>query len=229
MGRELKAKEFRWVFLALLAPLLFLGFSPGSKWTIGASAEWSNGNYTFAGGTHPGALLLSGITIVLYLWLLRSKVSAGAPTTQAFFRRPVAALIDFVLAIVATAPIFGIVPMLAEWRQTGSFAWNLERTTYFAGDKYVIGATSLLAIAMLMTYFALPLLLGKPSPGACILGYQIVPDDGFEMTPLIALGRGALDFVSLCEIYGTLFGILKRKRGSYWVDRFFHTHAIQLK
>jgi hypothetical protein len=49
------------------------------------------------------------------------------------------------------------------------------------------------------------------------------------MTLLIAIGRAALDFVSLCEFRTALFSLIRRKRSPYWVDRFFHTHAIQLK
>ena len=87
----------------------------------------------------------------------------------------------------------------------------------------------LLMFATVIVYFAWPLVLGKPSPGACIAGYQVVPDEGIVMTPLLALGRTALGFVSVAGFFVAPFIARDRKAGKYWLDTVFRTHAIKLK
>jgi hypothetical protein len=196
---------------------------------FGESAEWSNCNYRYAGGTNPWMLILSFLVIGLYLWLMRSSVAEAGTPMPTVVRRYLAFFMDFCIAMLAVGPVVGLIPTLAEWGRTGEFEWSFERTTYFNGDGIVIAGSVLLIFIALALYFACPLVLAKPSPGSCIAGYQIVADEGRKITFRIAMGRIALGFVSLCAFYIAPFIARDRKKGKYWVDAVFGTRAIRLK
>ena len=76
----MKPTELRWMFIAVLAVLLFVAFWSG-PFDFGVSESWTNGSYRFAAGTHPGALALSVLILFLYILLLFSEPIG--PTTLA--------------------------------------------------------------------------------------------------------------------------------------------------
>jgi hypothetical protein len=211
--------------VALLVPLSVFSVVSDSSITFGASAEWSNGNYRYAGGTNPWLLVLSFLVIGLYLWFMRSSVAELGSPMPTVVRRYLAFWMDFCIAMLAVCPVVGLIPTLAEWGRTGEFEWNFERTTYVDGDGIVIAISILLMFIALAFYYALPLVLARPSPGSCVAGYQIVADEGRKITFPIAVGRIALGFVSLCAFYIAPFIARDRKRGKYWVDAVFGTRA----
>ncbi len=54
----MNAKELRWLFGAVIAALIVI-VNISEPATYGVSQEWTNGDYRFAGGTHPVALTLA--------------------------------------------------------------------------------------------------------------------------------------------------------------------------
>jgi uncharacterized RDD family membrane protein YckC len=224
-----QARHFRWIFLAALTLPLALTFSSSPGVTFGASLESTNGNYHFAGGTNLWLLIFSLLIVGLYLLLMYSSVAEGALPLPGVFRRYVSFWLDFMLAIFAVAPIVGLIPTFTEWRRTGEFAWNFERTDAAPGDGWLAALCVLLMFAALIFYFAWPLLRRRPSPGACIAGYQVIADDGVRLTVASAVGRTLLGFISLCCFYIAPFIGRDRKRGKFWLDRFFGTRAVRLR
>ena len=223
----MNAKHFRWIFLPIALALTVWSYFPDQP-IIGASAEWINGNYRFAGGTDPWLIVLATVIIGLYLLLQYSTVDGLGQPLPGVFRRFVAFWLDFILAVIAMAPIMGIVPMLLEWRRTGEFAWNFERETPAFYDWWVSGTLVLVLFAGLAFYNAWPIIRRRPTPGTCIMGYQVIADEGVTLTLGKALLRTLLGFISVCTAYLAPFIFRDRKKGKFWLDRVFRTHAIKL-
>jgi hypothetical protein len=225
----MKTRHFRWVFLAALMPFVVLGFV-GQPLSLGASAEWSDGNYRFAGGTEPWALAYSFLLIVLYLFMLfYSELGEQGLPLPGVFRRFIAFWLDFALAMMLFAPILGIVPTVTEWKRTGVFEWSFERTTYVPSDGLIVICGVLLTFVGLVSYYTWPLLCRIPSPGACIMGYQIVPDEGVTLTTRMALLRTLLGFVATAGWPIAPLVARDKGKGKFWLDKVFRTRAVKLK
>jgi uncharacterized RDD family membrane protein YckC len=224
----MKVSELRWLFVAVVAALLFMSFR-GEPMHLGVSAEWTNGRYRFAGGTTTGALALAGLIIGLYLLLMYAPPARLGQPLPGVFRRLVAFWLDFILAMAAVAPILGVLPALTEWRRTGVFEWNFERTNPAPGDGLLATIGVVLCFAALVFYYALPLIRGRPSPGACIAGYQIVPENGTTLSLRTAVLRTLLGFFAVCSFYLAPFIARDRKNGKFWLDKVFGTRAVRLK
>lgn len=227
LSHNMRTKDFRWLFLAVVAALLIIGNVRGPE-TLGVFYGWTNGRYSFGGGTAPWALALSVVTIVLYLALMYSAPGEEGQPLPGVFRRFVAFWLDFLLATMTVAPMMGILPMLTEWKRTGVFQWDFERTTQFPGDGMVAAIVLPLFFAALVAYYVLPLMCGKPSPGSCILGYQVLPEEGRTLRLWRAIGRTLVGFVALCLAWLAPFLDRDRKHGQFWLDKAFRTRAIKL-
>jgi uncharacterized RDD family membrane protein YckC len=223
----MKVRKIRWLFIAALTALLIVSFVYELP-TIGALAEWTNGRYRFAGGTAPLSLAYALLVIGLYLLLMYASPSDVGEPLPGVFRRFVAFLLDFMLAMSAVAPILGVLPALTEWRRTGVFAWNFERTTPAPEDTLLATIGLVFCSVGLGFYYALPLIRGRPSPGACIVGYQIIPDEGTTISFRTALLRTLLGFIAVCSAYLAPFVARDRKKGKFWLDRVFGTRAVKL-
>jgi uncharacterized RDD family membrane protein YckC len=221
-------KGLRWLFLAVLAVVLFIGLM-SEPVTFGISQQWINGRYSFAGGTHPVALTLAAIIVLLYLLLMFAPQAMLGNPFPGVFRRFVAFWLDFIFAMVVIGSIIGTLPTLTEWERTAAFQWNFERTVHASGDGWLAAGGAILLIAGLLFYYAFPLIRQRPTPGACITGYQIVPDDGITMTTGTAILRALLGFIAVCAAYLAPFVSRDRKKGKFWLDAVFSTRALTLK
>jgi uncharacterized RDD family membrane protein YckC len=224
----MRAKHFKWLFVGLLLVLLFVGIvvEPTS---IGVWAQWSDNHYLFGGGTQPWAIAFAALVIGLYLLLMYSQpVGVGKPL-PGVVRRFVAFWLDFVLAILAVAPIFGVLPALTEWRRTGVFKWVFERPNAAPGDGLLIASQALVISVALVFYYAFPLLRRRPSPGTCIVGYQVVADAGTTLALRAAILRTLLGFIALCVAYLAPFIERDSKNGKFWLDKVFGTRAVMLQ
>lgn len=223
----MKVKQFRLIFIGAFAALVILGCVTKLP-TMGASAEWTNGRYRFAGGTTPWALAYALLVISLYILLMYASPSKRGPALPGVFRRFVAFWLDFVLAMFVLAPMIGILPTIIEWRRTGVFAWNFERTTPAPSDILLASIALVFCSISLVLYYALPLIRRRPSPGGCIVGYQIIPDEGTSLTFRTAVLRTLVGFVAVCGAYLAPFVARNRKQGKFWLDKIFDTRAVVL-
>jgi uncharacterized RDD family membrane protein YckC len=87
----------------------------------------------------------------------------------------------------------------------------------------------MICIAGLLFYYAFPLTRRRPSPGACIAGYQIVSDDGLTMIVRTAIMRSLLGFIAAGAAYLAPFVARDRKKGKFWLDAVFDTRALTLR
>lgn len=144
------------------------------------------------------------------------------------FSRFIAFWLDFFIAMAMTAPIVGLIPTIFEWKRTGVFAWNFERTEGASGDGFVVVASILLTTIALLFYFAAPLVLRRPTPGSSIMGYQIIADDEQALSLVTALKRTALGFIAACSFWRAFNGERKPEQGKFWLDKKFATRAVKL-
>ena len=154
--------------------------------------------------------------------------SLGEPLPSVL-RRFVSLWLDLFLAMMAISPIMGILPALTEWRRTGTFHWSFTRTVHAPGEGWLTAVGALFVIAGLIFYFAFPLIRRRPSPGTCITGYQVVPDEGTTMTPRTAVLRTLLGFIAACVAYLAPFIARDRVKGKFWLDAVFETRALTLQ
>jgi RDD family len=223
----MKTSDFRWPFLAVLIALLILGnlVDPTS---LGISVYSSNGNYRIVGGTALWAIGFSIVIGTLYFWLMYAPLGQLTTPLPGIIRRWFAFWIDFILAIMATAPILGLIGLLSEWRRTGVFAWNFERTTPAPSDKVTVTLMFILLPIALMAYYVFPLLRHRPSPGSCVAGYQITSADESPMTVRRATLRALVGFLAVATPYLAPFIARDRMRGQFWLDAVFRTRAVKL-
>jgi hypothetical protein len=74
-------------------------------------------------------------------------------------------------------------------------------------------------------YYAIPLVRRRPSPGSCILGYQIVPDHEGTISVGIAVLRTFLGFIAVCL---APFTARDQSKAKFWLDKLFGTRAVRL-
>lgn len=221
----MKVRHVRWLLFTVLPILLVLDFVTSPR-VVGMSEQWSNDQYRFAGGTAPLGLAIGALVFGLYLLLMYADPAELGPPFSGVFRRFVAFWMDFIVAMTVMAPVLGVIVALIEWRRTGVFQWAFERETQAPDDRILAPAgTALVAVAVVF-YYALPLLRRRPSPGACIAGYQVIPDDGVTMTLRTALLRTLLGFIALCVAYLAPFIQRDSKNGKFWLDKVFGTRAV---
>jgi len=224
---QMNARCMRWFLVGLLLFLIFAAILSGPK-TIGASVTWSDGDYRFAGGTDPWSLIFAALIFASYLTLMMAEPAESGEALPGVFRRFVAFWIDFVLAMLVCAPVFGILVALREWQRTGAFQWFFERGTPAPGDLSLSIVGSLVIFVVLAFYYAIPLTRRRPSPGACITGYQVVSDEDGALALGEAMRRTMLGIFALCVWPLTLFIARDRKRGKIWPDRACRTRAVLL-
>jgi uncharacterized RDD family membrane protein YckC len=108
------------------------------------------------------------------------------------------------------------------------FAWNFERTTSTPADVPLVVFLVLVASAAMLLYYAIPLVRFRPSPGACVLGYQVLPEPGEHLTLSRSLYRASLGFIAVCAAYVAPFVGRDQKKGKFWLDKMFRTRAVLL-
>jgi RDD family protein len=225
----MSVKHIRWSFIGLLGLVTFLAILLPAPVTMGASSTWTNGNYRFAGGTHPAALVLATLFTSLYFALMVIAPPEMGGARPGVVRRFFAFWLDFIIAMMVIGPTFGILATIAEWRWTGIFVWMFERETTAPTDILLTTGGALLVFVLLLFYFVIPLVRRRPSPGSCITGYQIISDAGESLTLGKAISRTILGFVAMSMWPLTPFIARQRKKGKVWFDGAFSTHAVILR
>jgi RDD family protein len=223
----MKIGNLRWLLAGLVALCVCMAFVKAPA-TLGVSAELSNGQYQLSGGTQPWALALAVLIICSYLALLYAEPSEDRRPLPGVFRRLIASWLDLYLAMMAFAPILGLVVSVTEWRRTGIFEWSFERDYSVASDWLLALGGGALSMVVLVLYFAWPLVRRMPSPGACIVGYQVVADDGTSLSLGKAVQRTLLGFVALSAWFLAPFVARERGKGKFWLDKVFDTRAVRI-
>jgi hypothetical protein len=226
--QQTKAKQIRWLFVGSLVAFGILWGGDADDSIIGVSQKWANGSYLIESGTSPWAITYSFVTVGFYVLLMSARPCECGQNLPGVFRRLVAFSLDFVIGGTVITPILALLPTLLEWRHTGWFKWHFVRATPAFGDDLATDIGLLLALIALLLYYTLPLTFGKPSPGSCIVGYQIVPDEGQRLEFSKAMTRTLYGFTAVLFACFAPFVARDREKGKFWLDRLFRTHAVIL-
>lgn len=223
----MKARDFRW-FLLVYSVLLIVAMNLRSDETVGISANWTNGDYSFRAGSAPWAIAFAVVGIGLYVALTMSKVDTSERPLPDLFRRWIAGIIDFVWALIIPGAFVGLVAVLIEYKRTGVSEWLVDRQESQPSDWLAIVFVLLLVFVIMPAYFALSWWSGKPTPGSCICNFRVAVDKGCCLPLRKAVLRALLGAMALlawpCWI---LAYWLKRDKaaGKFWLDAIFQTHA----
>jgi hypothetical protein len=219
-----KAISLRWLSLAYFA-LVLAATEIRARELAGAGPTWLDGNYGFEAGALPWSLAIGILGAGLLFALISSSGRTITKPMPHLFLRWIAGWIDWILAFVAPTPFAGLTFVWIEYRRTGVFRWLSQSQEPTTLQMNII---VLFIFSFFVLYFAVPWWLGKPTPGACILGYRITADEGSRLTFGKAIFRVLLGCVAL---FGWSSWILSyflkrdRGRGKFWLDAVFKTHA----
>jgi len=221
-------KVLRWLFIVALTATVIAGLVSSPKALGFSSTETidSHGDrFEFEAGTSPWAIVWIGPLISLYFLLMKAPNASPGQPLPGVIRRYGAFWLDFILLMIITGPIVGIPPILSEWRRTGVFQWQIERTFSVPSDSLNELYAFLFIVIVFVVYEALPLTLGKPSPGECMCGYQILSDYPRPIRWNSALLRALVGFAAAVGGPIALFYNRDPTRGKIWIDKYFDTHA----
>jgi uncharacterized RDD family membrane protein YckC len=115
-----------------------------------------------------------------------------------------------------------------EWRRTGNFEWTFSRDISAPYDGWLSAILILESFIAMALYFAVPLVRARPTPGSCVMGYQILSDDGGGLTFVAAMKRACFGFWAVCGAYFVGFARRDKKNGKFWLDLKFGTRAVML-
>jgi len=219
-----KASSLRWFILAYFAMLLAAAEFRSLK-LGGLGPPWLDGNYGFEAGAPPWSLVIGFLGAGLLIALISGSVEKTARPMPHLFRRWIAGWIDWILAFLAPTPFAGLVFVWIEYRRTGVFSWLSQSQEPSALQLNII---FLFIFCFFFLYFAIPWWLGKPTPGACILGFRVVADEGSRLTFGRAIYRVLLGCVALFGWPSWILSFfLKRDKasGKFWLDVACKTHA----
>lgn len=219
----MKTANLRWFSVAYFV-LIVAAIESRAHKLAGAGPTWLDGNYGFEAGALPSSLAIGILGTVLLIALTLAPVATTRPMPH-LFRRWVAAWIDWILAFVLPTPFAGLAFAWNEYQRTGIFRWISQSPEPTTAQ---LGTITLFIISTMVLYFAIPWRLGKPTPGACILGDRISPDDGSQLTFGGAILRVLLGSVALLAWPSWILSFfVKRNRsaGKFWVDEVCKTHA----
>jgi uncharacterized RDD family membrane protein YckC len=216
----MNVRHFRWVILPLVVVAGGFAFLSHLPYTLGFSAGTStDAGFHISAGSAPWALEASAVYLLVYLLLMFAPQAQLGEQLTGWWRRFSAFWIDFLFLMTILAPTIGFIPVYMEWRRTGVYVWAFKRVSPAPGDTVTIAITTVLMIVMFLSYFVLPLVRARPSPGTCVMGFQIVRDDGGEFSLATALKRTVAGFTFLGD----------RHRPVARIDSWFGTHAARLK
>jgi uncharacterized RDD family membrane protein YckC len=219
-----KAISLRWLSLAYFALVLAATEIRAHK-LAGAAPTWLDGNYGFEAGALPWSLAVGILGLSLLFALISSSGGKTTGPMPHLFRRWIAGWIDWILAFVVPTPFAGLAFAWIEYRRTGVFKWISQSPE--PSDPQ-LGAIALFIFLSSVLYYAIPWWLGKATPGACIFGYRVSPDEGSRLTLVSAIMRVLLGSVALLAWPSWILSFfLKRNRsaGKFWLDAAFKTHA----
>ncbi|HEY3645002.1 MAG TPA: RDD family protein [Gammaproteobacteria bacterium] len=187
-----------------------------------------NGYTSYGASSDPALLLISPLLIVLYLWVMRSPTVGGRNFVVAgIWRRFWSFLVDFLFAMFVVAPWMGLVALLVEAGHTGHFEWVVQRQPAQDGDGSLASLLLLPGMVLLLSYFVLPLSLGRATPGSVLLGIEVRTDSGKPLPFLTALGRTVLSYLAVCGCFISIPMALCDPEKRMWQDKACDTRVVQ--
>jgi hypothetical protein len=186
---------------------------------IGFSYYQSGENVHVNASSHTILLIWAVLVGCVYVALLKQRARTDLTGNARIARRFAAYLIDFITVVVAIGSTGAIIPLLAEARRVGHFAWSFQRDYTVPTDgniSYLVFS----GIAILLLYAIYPLTKGRQTIGEYVFRIKVFPPAGVEarFTWIDALVRVLFLGAGLAFWPYTLWKGIDRN-GRTWYDR----------
>jgi uncharacterized RDD family membrane protein YckC len=222
-----KVKWLKITFYFVL--VLSLGFLFSTDMGMMGYQLASGGGKTVVGGSaNPVSLFWAVVFIMLYVVLLQSKDfrvdMSGIPSRR---RRIAAFLIDGYFVSIPLVAISSFIAIELEARRTGQFKWWFVRD-YGVDSDWILVLLIFLIMALMLLYFAIPLIKGKSNTiGYYLMGLVVVDENGkAKKFPVsFAIKRS---FYKVFGLIFSLFELFKEKdaQGRFWHDKRLGTRVM---
>jgi hypothetical protein len=187
---------------------------------VGMTLAIKDGNAQVSAGSQPIIVLWTAIAVALVAALMIRNTNPAIVGLPAWGRRVAGFVIDFEFSMVALASLAAHGLLGLEAARTGRFMWNFQR--HFAAVKtdYLLGDLAvLLFMALMIFYFAFPLINGRQTVGCFIMGIKVTLPFGEEgcFTFRAAMRRTFYAFRGMCSVFERGWG--RDEQGRTWWDR----------
>jgi len=211
--------------LLRLVSLMFVGLSVVFIYSfdgrqVGGSMTWKDGNTFISAGSDPTMLIWAVLSIALFVVLMVRKPSTVAEGIPSRKRRIMAVVIDLWFSALALVSIMSPVPLWIEAARTGHFSWYFQRN-YSVNTDILSELLVPLGWALVILYFAFPLMRGRQTLGCFIMRLRVAPPFGDEgsFTLKAALMRTYYAFIGLVTLTLLTRNRERDDQGRTWYDR----------
>ncbi|MFI5097519.1 MAG: RDD family protein [Candidatus Acidiferrales bacterium] len=211
-------------FLRLVS-LIFVGLSVVFIYAldvrqIGGSMTWKDGNTFICAGSDPTTLIWAALSTALFVVLMVRKPSAVSEGVPSRKRRILAVVIDLWFSALAVVSVTSLIPLWVEAARTGHFSWYFQRD-YSVPADILSGLAGLLCWALIILYFAFPLMIARQTVGCFIMRLRVAPPFGDEgsFTFKAALMRTYYAFIGLVTLTLLTRNRERDEQGRTWYDR----------
>jgi len=213
------------VFLTTL--LLFYCTTYFSGGNAGITSHCYNGDCFVMASTSLFSIVC-GVILGLYAILFpRQKSISDKPLEVGIWRRFGAFLVDFIVVLTVATPLLTLPLILAEYYETGIFAWSFQRDFSRTTDNVIIIPSALSFFFFLSFYFYKFHMTGQPTLGQYILGFRVTGNDN-DVKKGEAASRVVLSFVGLCIWPISVLHALYNGK-EFWWDEFSNTKVERIK
>ncbi len=218
-----------WMVGRLLALLVLVGTVALSASLagdyVGVSSSCVNGDCIVGASSSPGSVMISLAIIGFVVFQPEWKSQIDTSRAVGVWRRFGAFFIDFLLVLLAVAPLTTLPMLFAEAAHTGEFHWSFIRDFGRPNDTLFVLPAVLLGFASLYFYFFYLPWKSKQTVGEYILGFKIVAASGQGFSPNYAL-RPMMSFIGLCAWPVSVFLALRNEDKRFWWDTKSRTRAV---
>ena len=192
---------------------------------IGASSSCVNDECIVGASSSLGSVVISIAIIGMLIFSPKLKTEVDPTRIVGVWRRLGAFYIDFLLVLLAIAPITVLPMLIAEAGHTGDFQWSFTRKFARPNDTIFVLPAVLLTFAALYFYFFYHPWKRKQTVGEYILGFKIIAESDRGLGPSFGL-RPMISFIGLCAWPISLFFALRKDDKRFWWDTESRTRAV---
>jgi len=165
---------------------------------IGVTLQQQNGYYLMQAGSSLAAVFVSVLMIPFtFLYKAKDKPKISNKPVN-LWRRFLALLIDFLMALVIIGPLLALPALIIESQNTQSFSWYFTRDWPRESDMLVTLFAVIPGMIWTLIYLSFPPAKGKQTFGQYLMGYRISAYKGSKITFKRALLRNVFGFLVLC-------------------------------
>ncbi len=195
---------------------------------IGASSSCINDKCIVGGGASIGSLIVSAAIITFLFLRPNQPIVIDADAVVGVRRRLGAFFLDFVLVLLAVAPIVALPLLIVEASYTGEFEWYFVRKFARPSDALLILPSVLASFAVLYFYFFYHPWKDKQTVGEYISGIKIVAESEIGFRPIYGT-RPILGFIGLCAWPVSVYFALRKLDKKFWWDSETRTRAVMVE